>query len=66
MVAGKRVLADDLVRVALTCKYMGWDYVTYMNQPCFFVEIIDIIRTEESKEMDRESKRTNSKYGDKH
>jgi len=59
LVAGKAQKADKLVSIALTCKYMGWDYRTYMSQPLEFIETIDIIRRLEAEEAERQKT-----YGD--
>ena len=46
-----------MVGVALTCKYMGWDWETYQKQPLDFIWIINTIRMEEAKEQERLSKK---------
>lgn len=49
-------MVDHLVNVVLTCKYMGWDWETYHKQPREFIEVINILRFEEAREIKRSSK----------
>lgn len=58
--AGKWTNCDYEVSVALTCKYMGWDWETYCRQPRFFIEIVDMLRKEEALEAERENERLNT------
>jgi len=30
------------------CKYMGWDYITYIQQPDWFIDLIKIRKSEEA------------------
>lgn len=58
LVAGKKVQSDDLIRIALTCKYMGWDWHTYSSQPLYFIQTIDLIRQLEAEEAERNNKKS--------
>lgn len=42
--------------VALTCKYMGWDWNIYMRQPLEFLQIINMMRQLEAEEAERQAK----------
>lgn len=44
---------DDKISVALTCKYMGWDWHAYHSQPLFFIQIVNLLRKLESEEIER-------------
>jgi hypothetical protein len=56
LVAGIPTKSDEIVSIALTCKYMGWDWNTYKRQPMSFVKTIDLLRRLEIEETKRMSK----------
>lgn len=58
LVAGKKTVSDELVSMALTCKYMGWDFDTYNSQPLSFIQVINLLRQLEAEEVERSSKQT--------
>jgi hypothetical protein len=55
-VAGNKTEADEMVSIALTCKYMGWDWHTYQHQPFYFIQVINMLRQLEAEEAERSSK----------
>lgn len=59
--AGNRVKADELISVSMTCKYMGWDWQTYHDQPLSFLQTIEMMRQAEAEETERQMKKANTK-----
>jgi len=57
MVAGVGTKVDWEVSVLMDCKYMGWDYETYMKQPLDFIWMVGALRREEAMESNRESRK---------
>jgi hypothetical protein len=45
-----------MTSILLTCKYMGWDYETYMRQPIEFLHTISLFRKLEAEEAERQAK----------
>ena len=43
------------------CKYMKWDYWTYLKQPVWFIETIGLINDIDSEYAKIQSKELNSK-----
>lgn len=58
--AGKSVAVDEIVSIAITCKYMGWTYEEYLNQPLSLIEAVRMLRNLEAEEAQRQEK-----YGNK-
>lgn len=54
MVAGKKQVVDEMVSVVLTCKYMGWTYQEYMDQPIHFLQTVEALRMAEAEESERQ------------
>lgn len=49
--AGKKMKVDNMVTVALDCKYMGgWTYDDYLRQPIAFTQVVTMLRQAESEE----------------
>lgn len=48
---------DEELIIAEICKYMGWDYHTYMAQPEWFIEIIRLKKNIEAEHSNRESRK---------
>jgi hypothetical protein len=52
-VAGKKQKVDEWVSIAITCRYMGWTYEQYRNQPLAFIQTVTMLRQSESEEAER-------------
>jgi hypothetical protein len=40
MISGSKGNADEMMKAMFVCKFMGWDYHTYLNQPWEFIDVI--------------------------
>jgi hypothetical protein len=56
LVAGIPTKSDEDVSIALTCKYMGWNYETYQRQPVNFIRTVNLLRQLEVEEAERQMK----------
>lgn len=54
LVAGVAVEADELITIAVTCKYMGWTYDEYQAQPRSFIQTVIMLRQAEAEEAKRQ------------
>jgi len=55
-VAGRPTLADELISIVITCKYMGWTWDEYMRQPKYFLDVVNILRMQEAEEIEHQNK----------
>jgi len=48
------MVVDELVSIAVTCKYMGWTYQQYQDQPTTFIQTVTMLRQAEAEEAKRQ------------
>lgn len=52
--AGRVMEVDEMVTIAITCKYMGWTYQEYLDQPKSFIQTVTMLRQAEAEEAKRQ------------
>ena len=53
---GKGRLHPDMMIVEI-CKFMGWDYITYSNQPSWFIDLVTLKMNLEGEYQNKQSKK---------
>ncbi|MDP2654900.1 MAG: hypothetical protein Q8Q08_12840 [Candidatus Omnitrophota bacterium] len=41
-------MVDPMLKAVIVCKEMGWDWYTYLSQPSWMPEVLDLIHQAEA------------------